>query len=792
MSDTHAQTVSYVRETMLDQKAPPMTQQGAVKWVRENLFSGWLNIALTVISLFVIYTVLSLVLPWAFGGVWNAGSLTECREVLFAFYKDSHDGGCWAVIEDRWLQLLFGFYPPELYWRPILAFVLMFVALAPILFADKVPGQLMWFTLAYPFIATWLIWGGSFWLPILAAMGFVVAYIAYKILSKVSGPIVTNLGALAAALVWWTVAMTPISDGLSKSIGSGRFDATVASLEEQGERLPAEVAALEALSEDKAAEIAAAVEVKNGLLQTMVEIRIEEFAIDAQIEPKEDALRRLNGAEESIEKITDILAEWGGSPRDALDSLESEAEISAAEGAADLLDGLIGDVAKLLDNASVGIQENATEPSDIAETLVARAAEADASILDDVSAMVSVGTFIDPLADLQTRAAAASDATSSEEFGAIRSGILTVVAGLEADIASLKAIKDKIIETNAADLVEPQSAMVSQMAMLTALRDDATALSQETFRISSDDSEGRSFLTALQSLEEREAQLPVLQARTAELRAALPSEHRDMIAVNQLPEGSSNAERGALSEYLNARNEELNVASSIRNTYSELGRVGLEPVESRQIGGFMLALIIGLAGIVLSLPLGILLALGRQSHLFIVNKVCVAFIEIIRGIPLIVWLFTASLLLNYFLPPGTSFDLMLRVIIMVTLFASAYIAEVIRGGLAALPTGQYEGADSLGLGYWQSMQLIVLPQAMKISIPGIVNTFIGLFKDTTLVLFIGLFDPVGLAGTIRADTDWNGIYWELFIFIGLLFFIFCFSMGRYSLHLEKKLQREHR
>ena len=186
------------------------------------------------------------------------------------------------------------------------------------------------------------------------------------------------------------------------------------------------------------------------------------------------------------------------------------------------------------------------------------------------------------------------------------------------------------------------------------------------------------------------------------------------------------------------------------------------------------------------------LALGRQSHLFFVNKICVVFIEVIRGVPLIVWLFTASLLLNYFLPPGSNFDLMLRVIIMVTLFSSAYIAEVIRGGLAALPTGQYEGADSLGLGYWQSMQLIILPQAMKISIPGIVNSFIGLFKDTTLVLFIGLLDPVGLSNAIRADTDWNGVYWELFVFIGLLFFIFCFSMGRYSLHLEKKLQREHR
>jgi general L-amino acid transport system permease protein len=206
----------------------------------------------------------------------------------------------------------------------------------------------------------------------------------------------------------------------------------------------------------------------------------------------------------------------------------------------------------------------------------------------------------------------------------------------------------------------------------------------------------------------------------------------------------------------------------------------------------MLAIIIGLAGIILSLPLGIILALGRQSDLFIINKTSVIFIEVIRGVPLIVWLFTASLLLNYFLPPGTNFDLVLRVVIMVTLFASAYIAEVVRGGLAALPKGQYEAADALGLDYWKSMRLIILPQALKISIPGIVNTFIGLFKDTTLVVFIGLLDPIGLSNAIRATTDWNGIYWELFAFIGLMFFVFCFGMGRYSMFLEKKLQREHR
>jgi general L-amino acid transport system permease protein len=220
--------------------------------------------------------------------------------------------------------------------------------------------------------------------------------------------------------------------------------------------------------------------------------------------------------------------------------------------------------------------------------------------------------------------------------------------------------------------------------------------------------------------------------------------------------------------------------------------IGLEYIPSKDFGGFMLAFIIGITGIILSLPLGVLLALGRQSDLFIINKTSVIFIEVIRGVPLIVWLFTASLLLNYFLPPGTNFDLMLRVIIMVTLFAAAYMAEVIRGGLAALPKGQYEGADSLGLDYWQSMRLIILPQALKISIPGIVNTFIGLFKDTTLVVFIGLLDPIGLSNAIRATTDWNGVYWELFIFIGLLFFICCFSMSRYSQFLERKLRTDHR
>ncbi|MCP5073471.1 MAG: amino acid ABC transporter permease [Rhodobacteraceae bacterium] len=235
----------------------------------------------------------------------------------------------------------------------------------------------------------------------------------------------------------------------------------------------------------------------------------------------------------------------------------------------------------------------------------------------------------------------------------------------------------------------------------------------------------------------------------------------------------------------------LFLAGSVGGALHSIIPLGIEAVESAKFGGFMLSIIIGVTGIALSLPLGILLALGRQSNLMIVKTICVGFIEAMRGVPLITLLFVASTLLNYFMPPGTNFDLILRVVIMVTLFASAYMAEVIRGGLAALPTGQYEAADALGLDYWKATRLITMPQALKISIPGIVSTFIGLFKDTTLVSIIGLLDPVGLATTIRADTNWNGIVWELYGFIALMFFVFCFSMSRYSMYLERKLKTGH-
>ena len=221
--------------------------------------------------------------------------------------------------------------------------------------------------------------------------------------------------------------------------------------------------------------------------------------------------------------------------------------------------------------------------------------------------------------------------------------------------------------------------------------------------------------------------------------------------------------------------------------------MALQEVASRDMGGFMLNMLLGVVCVSLSLPIGILLALGRQSDMLIIKWICVVFIEFIRGVPLITLLFVANVVLAYFLPPGTSFDLILRVIIMITMFASAYIAEVIRGGLAALPTGQYEAANSLGLDYAQSMQLIILPQALKISIPGIVNVAVGLFKDTTLVSVISMFDLVGMIrGPILGSTSWNGVYWELFGFAALLFFVVCYGISQYSQWLERQLRTDHR
>ena len=443
MSNSDAHNAAFMRETMLPQQEPPTTAVGAVGWARQNLFSGWFNSILSLVSLAAILAVLAAIVPWVLSPTWNAGSLTECREILSAGMAEATghgtSGACWGVIRERWVQLMFGFYPPELYWRPILAFILLGVALAPILFADRVPAKLIWFSALYPFLFPWLLWGGTIWAPVGALAGFALGFFAYRFGTKTFSDLVGMIGGVLVALIWWLVVMGPVTG---------------------------------------------------------------------------------------------------------------------------VLDGI----------------------------------------------------------------------------------------------------------------------------------------------------------------------LPI----------------------------------------------------------------GIEAVESRKFGGFMLSITIGVVAIACSLPLGIVLALGRQSDLMIIKYICVGFIEFVRGVPLITLLFVASVLLNYFLPPGTNFDIILRVLIMVTLFAAAYMAEVIRGGLAALPKGQYEGADSLGLNYWQAQRLIIMPQALKISIPGIVSTFIGVFKDTTLVSIIGLLDPLGLSNAIRADANWNGVVWELYGFIALLFFVFCFSMSRYSMYLERKLQTGHR
>ena len=429
--------VSYVRTVMLEEQAPPASQTGLIKWFRENMFSSIPNSILSIAALWAIYFVLSHILPWVFQSSWNASSLKECRASIAETYGEGTAGACWAVIRERFPQMIYGFYPQELRWRPDLAFVGMLVAIAPVLF-DKLPRKMMWFTAVYPFLAFWLLWGGSVWLPVSIIAGFVLGVVAYQIVGKMVGSLAGTIAAALVPVLWWLL-----------------------------------------------------------------------------------------------------------------------------------------------------------------------------------------------------------------------------FAG------------------NAADIFQ----------------------------------------------------------------SAVP--------------------------------------------------LSLESVTSSSFGGFALSIIIGVTGIAFSLPIGIVLALGRQSDLMIVKVLCVGFIEFIRGVPLITLLFVASTLLNYFMPPGTNFDIILRVIIMVTLFASAYMAEVIRGGLAALPKGQYEGADSLGLDFWQATRLIIMPQALKISIPNIVSTFIGLFKDTTLVSIIGLLDPIGLSTNIRADQNWNGIIWELYGFIALIFFIFCFSMSRYSMYLERKLQTGH-
>jgi general L-amino acid transport system permease protein len=224
------------------------------------------------------------------------------------------------------------------------------------------------------------------------------------------------------------------------------------------------------------------------------------------------------------------------------------------------------------------------------------------------------------------------------------------------------------------------------------------------------------------------------------------------------------------------------------------GGFGLQIVETPLWGGLMVTLILSFFGIVVSLPIGILLALGRRSRMPVIRLACIIFIEFIRGIPLISVLFMASVMLPLFLPTGWTVDKLLRALIGVSIFASAYMAEVIRGGLQAIPKGQFEGADSLGLGYWQKMRLIILPQAIKLVIPSIVNTFIGLFKDTSLVSIISMYDLLGIVRQNFTDANWASPVTPLtgLVFAGFVFWLFCFGMSRYSGFMERHLDTGHK
>ena len=222
------------------------------------------------------------------------------------------------------------------------------------------------------------------------------------------------------------------------------------------------------------------------------------------------------------------------------------------------------------------------------------------------------------------------------------------------------------------------------------------------------------------------------------------------------------------------------------------GVLGLDTVPTDKWSGIILTLVLSFVGIVGSLPIGIILALGRRSQMPVIRGICVAFIEFWRGVPLISVLFMASVMLPLFLAEGVNFDKLSRALIGIILFQSAYMAEVVRGGLQAIPRGQYEAASALGLGYWKSMGLIIMPQALKLVIPGIVNTFIALFKDTTLVLIIGLFELLKTVETAIVDPAWRNVATEGHLFAAFAFWIFCFSMSRYSQALERKLDTGHK
>lgn len=218
------------------------------------------------------------------------------------------------------------------------------------------------------------------------------------------------------------------------------------------------------------------------------------------------------------------------------------------------------------------------------------------------------------------------------------------------------------------------------------------------------------------------------------------------------------------------------------------GVLGLSPVRSDLWGGLPLTVLLATLSLFLAFPLSILVALGRRSRMPAIRTLCVIYIELIRGVPLISILFMASFMFPLFMPQGFTIDVLVRVVIGITLFAAAYMAEIVRGGLQAIPKGQLEAADTLGLSYWQTQRKIVLPQALAMTVPSMMNNFISVFKDTSLVTIVSLYELTGaLSLALNSDVDWRPFKIEAYLFIAVLYFVFCFAMSRYSLWVEKQL-----
>jgi general L-amino acid transport system permease protein len=218
------------------------------------------------------------------------------------------------------------------------------------------------------------------------------------------------------------------------------------------------------------------------------------------------------------------------------------------------------------------------------------------------------------------------------------------------------------------------------------------------------------------------------------------------------------------------------------------GSFGLDNISTTNFAGIMLTLFLAIFGMVFALPLGILLALGRRSKRPVIHWLSVAYIELVRSVPVITLLFMASLMIQLFLPPGSEFDVLLRVVAVLILFTAAYMAETIRGGLQAIPQGQFEAAQALGYGYWKMMGTIILPQVLRNCIPSLLNQFVGILKETTLVMIVGVLDVVGIASSTLSDAKWVGMENEIYAFLAIFFFVCCFSLSQYAARLERKMK----